>query len=133
MGQLEDLRAELEVGHPGTGPYNADDAIAAQEINVVNRQRNRPQMTGDEIFAATDGAQFDALTPEDRQLWMSFCGRDILDPFGAANVAFVVGTFGAGTATPTALIAARRENVSRADELGLGSVRTGTVSQARGL
>lgn len=133
MGQLEDLRAELDAGHPGTGPYNVDDAIAAQEINVVNRTRNRAQMMGDEIFAATDGAQFDALTADQKQLWVSFCGRDIMDPFGSANIAFVVGLFGPGTATPVALIAARQEAVSRAAEIGLGRVLTGTVTQARGL
>jgi hypothetical protein len=31
------LQAELLAGHPTTGPYNADDAIAASELNALNR------------------------------------------------------------------------------------------------
>ena len=31
------LAAELAAGHPDTGAYNADDALAAGEINVLNR------------------------------------------------------------------------------------------------
>lgn len=31
------LKAELDAGHPISGPYNADDATAAAELNVLNR------------------------------------------------------------------------------------------------
>ena len=31
------LQAELLAGHPNTGAYNADDALAADELNALNR------------------------------------------------------------------------------------------------
>ena len=34
---IEELADELTAGHPDTGAYNADDALAAAEINAVNR------------------------------------------------------------------------------------------------
>ena len=133
MGQLADLKAELVAGHPGTGPYNVDHALAADELNAVNRTRNRASMSGDEIFQATDGTQWDALTDAQKTQWLSLCGRDQLDPFAAANVKVVTSIFGGGTATVIALQAARVENISRAEELGLGRVLPGTVAQARAL
>jgi hypothetical protein len=37
MADLVALRAELDAGHPDTGAYNIDDAIAADELNLLNR------------------------------------------------------------------------------------------------
>ena len=37
MANLQALKAELLAGHPDTGAYNVDDAIAADEINALNR------------------------------------------------------------------------------------------------
>lgn len=34
---LQALKTELLAGHPGTGAYNADNEIAANQINAVNR------------------------------------------------------------------------------------------------
>ena len=44
------LAAELTAGHPVTGAYNADDALAAGELNAVNRTRSRDTVTGSEIL-----------------------------------------------------------------------------------
>jgi len=125
------LKAELTAGHPVTGAYSANDATAATEINVVKRTRNVNKLTGDQMFAATDGVQFTGLTEEQRGLWLSFCGRESIDPFGNANVNFVTWIFGAGTATITALVALRKEDVSRAQELSLGIVNEGHITEAR--
>lgn len=40
MGYLQDLRTELDAGHPDTGTYNANDQTAADEINAFNRPAN---------------------------------------------------------------------------------------------
>lgn len=37
MANLQALKAELLAGHPDTGAYNADDQLAADEINALNR------------------------------------------------------------------------------------------------
>ncbi len=103
--------------NPGPGPMT--DQQVTDDLHTLYRSRNRISMTGDEIFAATDAAQYDALTDADKLLWVSFCGRGTIDPFGVANVALVTSIFGAGTDTLTALASLRVESISRATELGL--------------
>lgn len=133
------LKAELLAGHPVTGAYDADNQVAADQLNAVNRTRNRTSMTGDEIFNAAVPADYAALdngsgnTPDQQGLFMAFCGRTEIDPFAANNVQFITNMFGAGSGTVTALQAARVENVSRAVELNLGAVNAGDVSVARAL
>lgn len=125
------LIAELVAGHPGSGAYNADDELAAGELNVVNRTRNKTSLTGDEMFGATDGTEYTGLTDHQQIQWLSMCGRASVDPFQSANVALVVEIFGGGSATVTALNLLRVEAVSRAVELGLGFVSPGHVTEAR--
>lgn len=130
---LAALKAELLAGHPVTGAYSAHDATAAIEINVVNRTLPIPRLSGDAVFAATDGAEFIALTDHKQVLWMSFCGRGQVDPFGASNIALLQHIFGGTSATQTALQALRNRAVSRATELGFTRVRGGTIAEARAL
>jgi len=128
---LETLKAELTAGHPVTGAYDADAATAAAQLNAVNRTKNLSSLSGDAMFGATDSASFASLSDIKKQLWVSFCGRDSIDPFGASNVNFVTWIFGAGTDTLTNLAALRKEDVSRSEELGFGTVRPGTINEAR--
>lgn len=131
---LQLLRAELDAGHPDTGPYSADNQIAADQLNAENRSLQLRVLSGDEIFAATDNTEFAGLTESKQQLWLSFCSRQTIDPFGTANVAFVQWIFGGGSATVSALTGLRTKPISRAVELGIArKVRPGTVGQARAL
>ena len=125
------LAAELTAGHPDTGAYNVDDQIAANQLNAVNRSRNITSLSGDDLFSATDTVEFAALTEAKQSNWLSFCGRESVDPFGAANVAFVNWVFGGGSTTISSLATFRTESVSRAVELGLGFVFAGHVQNAR--
>ena len=128
------LKAELAAGHPGTGAYSANDETAAGELNVVNRTRNLASISGDDIFGATDGTEFSALTDVKKQLWVSFCGRDNIDPFGTSNVDFVQWIFGGGSTTVSNLTDIRKEDVSRAVELELGKAPNAShVAYARTL
>lgn len=131
MPNIAALKAELLAGHPGTGAYNADDELAAGEGNVVNRTRNKTSVTGDEIFDATDGPEFSALSDLKKQLWLAFCGRETIDPFGSANVAFVQFLFGGGSTTIGNLGPLRIDSVSRFVELGLGFISPGHITEAR--
>ncbi len=65
MGQKEILTAELLAGHPVTGAYSSNDVIATDELNVENRNLPKAKLTGDEIFAATDNAEFLGLSYEE--------------------------------------------------------------------
>ena len=125
------LKAELLAGHPDTGAYDADAATAATQLNAVNRTRNLTSLTGDVMFGATDDTEFAGLTDLKKQLWVSFCGRDSIDPFGSANVAFVTWIFGGGSGTITTLATLRKEDLSRAAELGFGFIYPGHVQDAR--
>jgi hypothetical protein len=103
----------------------------SNDLNTVYRTRNRASMSGDEIYQQTVPAEFLALTADNKQLWMAFCGRDSINPFATANVQTVVQIFGSVSTTVANLNASRVESVSRAVELGLGFVLPGEVDTAR--
>lgn len=102
------------------------------DLNTMYRDLNVSSFTGDEVFAVTDPTQFAGLSDANKQMWLAFCGRASIDPFGSANVAFTQYIFGAGTATVTALAAARTisNGQSRAQELGLSSATVADVQEA---
>ena len=125
------LKAELAAGHPDTGAYTTGvPETAAAELNAVNRTKNKASLSGDDMFAATDATEWAALSDHQQNLWVSFTSKDAIDPFGASNVAFVTNLFGAGSTTLTALAALRKDDVSRAVELGFGQVKPGHVIEA---
>ena len=128
------LRAELDAGHPTTGAYNVDDATAAAEINAENRTVPRASMNGDEIFAATDNAEFIGLTDHKRQLWVSFTSKDIINAYDATNIEFVDYIFGVSSDTKAILADLRSQDISRAVELGLTPAPNAThIANARAL
>jgi hypothetical protein len=106
------------------------DAQARDSLNTVDRTKNKDLLAGDEMFSATDSGEWAALTDHKQSLWMDLCGRESINPFGAANLALVTSIFGAGP-TLNALAALRVEDVSRAGELGGGLVSVAHVSFAR--
>ncbi len=127
---LDILKAELLAGHPDTGAYNADDAVAATQLNIVNRTRNRATMTGSEVMNAIDKTAFVGLSDANRQMVWDILHLGEINPFGREAELFA-DIFGVPSDTITALQAARVDNISRATELGLARVREGTVAQAR--
>ena len=124
------LKAELISGHPGTGAYNADDALAADELNAVNRTRPLSSMTGSEVINAVDATEWAALTDAQQQKVWDIVHLGEVNPFGV-EATLLIGVFGGGSDTITALAAARLEDISRAVELGFGRIRTGDVQRAR--
>lgn len=124
------LKAELAGEHPDTGPYDADDAIAAEQLNKVNRTRNRTSMSGRELAASIINADYDELSDIKKSHILSLSSGDNIDPYGfAANV--IKNIFGPGSQTVVALADARVEDISRATEIGLGVVAPGHVENAR--
>jgi hypothetical protein len=132
MGRLEDLRAELDAGHPDTGAYDANDALAADQINVVNRSVNRDTMEATEVLQAVVPAEYTVLAADKKAELFGLLGMGTLNPFGK-EADLMIDIFGAGSSTIAALAVLRKRAVSRAEELGLGKVRAGTVAQARAL
>ena len=122
--------AELR-NDPTSKGYAGMTAVQAAEAgSIANRPVNKTSMTGDEMFSHTNATEYTLLTDLQKLQWISFCGRETIDPFGAANVAFVQSLF-AGGATIASLSAARRRNVTRWEEIGAGVVRAGNIEEAR--
>lgn len=132
--QLVALAAELIAGHPVTGAYNADDALAADQINELDIVRIKEFMSGSEMWANTDTVEFSTLTDVNKQLWVAFCAIDEHSPEnnGLAHK-YVNLIFGTGSDTLTTLAAARSETVSQAAVLGFGLVTIGNIQNARNI
>ena len=124
------LKIELTADPLTRGYAGMTDQQAADSLNTVDRTVNLSSISGDDTFASTDGTEFAALTDLKKQLWLAFCGRETIDPFGTANVAFVTFVFGGGSTTVANLAALRTFQSSRANELGLGTVQPAHVDQA---
>jgi hypothetical protein len=127
---LAALKAELTSGHPDTGPYDADDSIAAGQLNAKNRTRNKESLTGSEVMNAIDQAAWDGLQDPGRQKVWNIVHMGTVNPFGR-EAALLIDVFGAGSATIVALALARVTSISRAVEVDLGVVRAGDIQRAR--
>jgi len=114
----------------GYAAMTADEVAA--DLKVEYMPLNRSSMTGDEVFAATAIGDWNGLTDAGKAQWLAFCGRQTIDPFGTANVAFLQSLFGVSSATGTALGGLRVETVSRETYLRLGTVLAGDVEEVRG-
>ncbi len=124
------LAAELTTDSLGRGYSGMDDAEAAADLNTVYRTRNKTSMTGSEILQAIDKTEYLALTDTNKDRVWQIMHLGTVNPFGVEKD-FIVGIFGAGSDTITALQAARTDDVSRAVEIGLGTVAPGHVENAR--
>ena len=119
---MADLKDELLTDPLVRGYSGMTDPAAADDLNLIYpvspRTRNRTSMSGDQVFQSIESqAIWDGLTANQRLEFLSLCGRDLIDPFGAANVDLVKSIFGDASATVAALATARVENISRAQEL----------------
>lgn len=128
---IDALKAELLAGHPVTGDYDADDAIAAGQLNAVNRTDNVESVTGQAIFEAVVPAHHTALSAENKALFGVIVGMGEILVNGTNTKAALTAMFSGATATLQALAALQTIDVSRAIELGLGSVKAGHVEEAR--
>lgn len=132
--QLVILRAELDAGHPGTGAYDANADIAKDQINAENRAVANDSLSGKEFKDAIDATEFDALTESQKQLAYTLFNSDSLDAsVGSIDRQTAVTLFAGMTTTLAALSALQTKNISRAAELGLGTVATGDILAARAL
>ncbi len=124
------LKAELAIGHPGTGPYDSDAELAAGQLNAVNRTKNRSSMTASEVVNAFDSGEFNALTEAQQTTVWNVVHIGDINPFGI-EATLLTSVFGVSSTTIENLAALRKDDVSRADEIGLGLVRPGNILEAR--
>ena len=124
------LKAELTADPLSRGYSGMSDSAAAADLNTVYRTRPKDTMTGSEILQAINKTEFTALTAANKQLVWDLLHLGTLNPFGV-EAALFVDAFGGGSATIAALAAARVDDVSRGEELGLGTVYPGDIENAR--
>jgi len=113
--------------------YNTmTNAEVATSLNdTIDRPDVKQYLTGSDIFNATDDTEYAALAAADKESWVRLCAIDSIDTLSGIAKSREAELFGAGTATRTNLLAIRTTTISRAQELGLGSVNEGDVIQAR--
>ena len=125
------LKAELTDDPLGRGYSGMSDVDAATSLNEVNLFRNRTTMSGSEVLNAVDVGEWIALPDADRQIVWDIVHLGEVNPFGVEATLMLSIFSAAESPTIAALIAARKESVSRAVELGLGYVYPGDVENAR--
>lgn len=125
------LKAEVNGDPLGRGYAGMSDSRIADSLNAANRTKSKDVLSGDEVFGATNGVEFAALTAAKQQMWVSFCARPSISQIIQANVDFVKFIFGNASATVVALQATRSIVGSRAEELGLGVVTPSDVANAK--
>ncbi len=126
------LKTELTTDPLVRGYSGMSDVVAATNLNTVNRVVHKLSMTGSEVLQNVVAIEYNALTAEKKEQFWGLLGIGVLDPWGKeADV--MIDIFGSGSATLTALNAARSMTVSRGVELGLGLIAVGDVQCARAL
>lgn len=135
MSFIDDLRTELTTDPLTVGYSGMTDVAAAVSLNDDGTGRTLPvnTLSASEIYEAIDTAEFAALTAGqksdiDRILSL---GSDIVLTSSSKARAMLTAVFGAGTASRTAIVAKVSRAVSRAQELGLPTVKAGHVQMAR--
>ena len=125
------LKVELTDDPLGRAYSGMSDTAAATSLNEVNRFRNRTTMTGSEILNAVDVGEWTGLSNAEKQTVWDIVHLGEVNPFGV-EATLVLSVFSApDSPTIAALIAVRKESVSRATELGLAYVYPGDVENAR--
>lgn len=149
---IDALRIELASGHPDTGAYSSDDAVAAVELNAVNRSIYTPIPSSELLgwsAAHSSGGRPRLLKMQEAKenhvseqvqaaasAAVTMINRDgtTLDLNRVDRMMMVDGLVAGGVLSAddkTDLLSLGTESVSRAVEIGLGWVRPGDVTQAR--
>lgn len=132
MANLQLLADEI-TNDPLTRGYSGmTDAQVAVSLNEVNRTVPLASLPASEVANAIDITEFDALSAADEAKIWNVLSLGQLNPFGIEATIFT-NVFGGGSATITALAAARQQAASRGVEIGYGRVREGNVIEARAL
>ena len=129
---LQALKTELLAGHPGTGPYSANDETAAGQLNATNRQPNRETLDSGLLVASIVRSELTALAAADKEYLRLVAMAQSL-PLTATVKAELGAIFPNGSTTRTNLLALLKRPGSRAEELGLGFVTASNVADARRL
>ena len=125
------LRDELSVDPLGRGYAGFSDQQAADDLNTVYRSRMVESIASELIVAALDPPDYTALSAANERAFWGIVGASFVRVSDTEVQAFFLALFPGGSGTRTNLIALANESISRAEELGLRTVKLGHVEGAR--
>lgn len=129
--EMDILRTELNTDPLGRGYAGMTNAQVVNSLrNVIDRTRIRSRMDSSAVFQAIDITEFNAKTDQQQRNVMAVLAFGSVNPQGKEATLFT-NIFGAGSATITALAAARQESVPRCVELGIPNVYEPDVAAIR--
>lgn len=129
---LNVLKAELLAGHPTTGPYSSNNEVAAEQLNVPNRQPNREDLNAGSLIASIVRSEYTALNAAEKD-YLRLIAMAQTMPLTATLRNELDSIFPTTSATRANLRALLKRSGSRAEELGLGRVTASDVADARRL
>lgn len=130
---LQALKSELDSDPLGLGYAAMSDVEAADSLNAPTREPNRDSISGGELAAAIDFAEYAALgTAIHRQYLQLLTAAPELPVKGPLR-STLAGFFPQNSATRQNIAALLKQTGSRAQELGLGVVTPSHVADARRL
>lgn len=125
------LREELVTDPLGRSYITMSDQECTDDLNSIYRTRNVTEMSASDVLNIIDTTEWGALSDtEQRKIWDILHMGGSLNPWGNEAQMFI-SVFGAGSQTIQDLADARVEDISRANELGLGTIRESDVHKAR--
>lgn len=135
MGRLLTLYTELSTDPLARGYSGMTPEEAADDLNTLTTTRELEKLSGGEVYEQVDITEFQGLTADQQtEVWNIVHLGAVIDvtPGSKARARFV-SLFGGVSATITNLQDYITENISRAEELGLGIVTQGDVEAALAL
>lgn len=102
----------------------------ADDMNTVYRTRNRASMTGKEVKDRITTVDWASRSDAQKSQLLAMSARDDLDPFGIDADIFTEAMTGHVGTTVADLNTYRVEDVSRAEELGLGVVTVTAIESS---
>ncbi len=129
------LANELNTDPLGRGYSAMTDKEAAADMNTLYRTRELDVLSGGVVYDAVDIPEFQALgEPEKAEVWnITGLGAEVLVGPGSKARDRFVSIFGAGSDTIANLLDIITIAISRGEELGWGTVKTGDIEKARAL
>ncbi|MHC4354230.1 MAG: hypothetical protein ACYS0H_16110 [Planctomycetota bacterium] len=132
MADIVATAAEISGDPLGRGYAGMTDAEALADLKTEYVTKDVVSVTGQQVFEAAVPAEFNALSAEQKTLFLGIVGMGTILVNGTNTKAALAAMF-AATTTLTNLIALQTETISRETDLGLGNLREGDIQMARAL
>jgi len=125
------FKQEIETDPLDRGYASMSSVEVADDLNTAYREKNIQIMTASQILNATEKSEYDGLNTGEKDAYWNLLHMGELNPWGV-EASIMVDLFGSGSQTIQTLGVQRKVPCSRAEELGLGTIRWRDVAKIRG-